>query len=88
MDAPVISISADSFKESDRDVIEIGVDVVHPEPDMLVGETEAERITLRARVRSLEVIETRLSNTVREEREREAHAKIERHLGLVQDELR
>ncbi|GJW64427.1 hypothetical protein Tco_0116311 [Tanacetum coccineum] len=47
---------------------------------------EAERITLYTRVRSLEIIETRLRNIVRDERK--ARARVERHLGLVQEELR
>nr|GFC19495.1 hypothetical protein [Tanacetum cinerariifolium] len=52
-------------KESDRDTIKIGVDVVYPDPDNLfvfpMREnrcSEAERITLRVRVRSLGIIET------------------------------
>nr|GEY75130.1 hypothetical protein [Tanacetum cinerariifolium] len=47
--------------------------------------TETEGITLRARVRSLEVVETWLYGIVRDERE--ARARIERHLVLVQEEL-
>nr|GEW43476.1 hypothetical protein [Tanacetum cinerariifolium]GEX29326.1 hypothetical protein [Tanacetum cinerariifolium] len=100
----VISISAYSSEESNGDTIEIGVDVIHPEPDTpaifpvstivvrlvehgeaLQDVIEAERITLRVRVRSLEVIKTRFHNIVREERE--ARARIECHLGLVQEEL-
>ncbi|GKB91033.1 hypothetical protein Tco_0963305, partial [Tanacetum coccineum] len=120
-------------EESDGDTIEIGVDVVHPDPDTLAvfpmstsivrlveheeaiqgmrehllemptqrlkeieeelrvqGEREdvsrAEGITLRARVRSLKIIESRLRDIVRGVRE--ARARIERHLGLVQKELR
>ncbi|GJZ01526.1 zinc finger, CCHC-type containing protein [Tanacetum coccineum] len=46
---------------------------------------EIERITLHARVRSLEVVETWLHGIVRDERE--ARARIERQLGLVQEEL-
>ncbi|GJU25912.1 hypothetical protein Tco_1164533 [Tanacetum coccineum] len=42
---------------------------------------EVEMISLRASVRSLETIETRLRNTVKDKRE--ARAKIECHLGLV-----
>ncbi|GKE13929.1 hypothetical protein Tco_1421506, partial [Tanacetum coccineum] len=120
-------------EESDGDTIEIGVDVVHPDPDTpavfpmstsvvrlveheeaiqgmrehllemptqrlkeikeelrVQGEREdvsrAEGITLRARVRSLKIIESRLRDIVRGERE--ARARIERHLDLVQKELR
>ncbi|GJS28483.1 hypothetical protein Tco_0489103 [Tanacetum coccineum] len=47
---------------------------------------EAERNTLRAMVRSLGGIKMRLRGTIRDERE--ARARIERHLGLVQEELR
>ncbi|GJU15913.1 hypothetical protein Tco_1143879 [Tanacetum coccineum] len=132
MATPVIPIPSDTYEESDGNMIEIGIDVVHPKPDTLTifpvstivvklveheeaiqgmrehllkmptqrlweadrelrvqGEradvVEAERITLRARVRSLEIIETRLHNIVRDGRK--AHARIERHLGLVQEEL-
>ncbi|GKC27536.1 hypothetical protein Tco_1034830 [Tanacetum coccineum] len=46
---------------------------------------ETERITLRVRVRSLEVVKTWLHGIVRDERE--ARARIERQLGLVQEEL-
>ncbi|GKD74513.1 hypothetical protein Tco_1332795 [Tanacetum coccineum] len=46
---------------------------------------ESEGITLRARVRSLEVVETWLHGIVKDERE--ARARIERQLGLVQEEL-
>ncbi|GJT52466.1 hypothetical protein Tco_0978623 [Tanacetum coccineum] len=46
---------------------------------------ETERITLCARVRSLEVVKTWLHGIVRDERE--ARARIERQLGLVQEEL-
>ncbi|GJZ17453.1 hypothetical protein Tco_0553576, partial [Tanacetum coccineum] len=46
----------------------------------------AERSTLRARIGSLETTETRLRNTVKDERK--ARARIERHLGLVQEDLR
>ncbi|GJW51463.1 hypothetical protein Tco_0092814 [Tanacetum coccineum] len=126
------SVSTDSPKESFRDTIEIGVDVVHPVPATPVvfptstivmrlaehGEAiqgiqerlpempiqrweeikeelralreradmaETERITLRARVRSLEVGGTWLHGIVRDERK--ARARIERQLGLVQEEL-
>ncbi|GJT32985.1 hypothetical protein Tco_0923404 [Tanacetum coccineum] len=92
-------------EESDRDTIEIGVDVVHLEPNTLVvfpvstivvrlvehekaiqEVAEVEKNTLCATVRSLEAIEMRLHGIVRDERE--ARARIERHLGLVQEELR
>ncbi|GKD54480.1 hypothetical protein Tco_1287867, partial [Tanacetum coccineum] len=110
-------------EESDGDTIEIGVDVVHPEPNTLVifpvstivvrlveheeaiqgmcehlikkelrvqreraEVAEVERNTLCATVRWLGAIETRLRGIVRDKRE--AHARIERHLGLVQEELR
>ncbi|GJR90536.1 reverse transcriptase domain-containing protein [Tanacetum coccineum] len=46
---------------------------------------ETERITLRTRVRSLEVVETWLHGIVRDERE--ARARIEYQLGLVLEEL-
>ncbi|GKB62337.1 hypothetical protein Tco_0918523 [Tanacetum coccineum] len=46
---------------------------------------ETERITLHARVRSLKVVETWLRGIVRDERE--ARARIECQLGLVQEEL-
>ncbi|GJZ85217.1 hypothetical protein Tco_0650556 [Tanacetum coccineum] len=47
---------------------------------------ELEGITLRARVRSLEIVETWLLGIVKHERE--ARARIERQLGLVQEELK
>ncbi|GJZ91347.1 hypothetical protein Tco_0663274 [Tanacetum coccineum] len=46
---------------------------------------ETEGITLRARVRSLELIETWLHGIVRDERE--ARERIEHQLGLIQEEL-
>ncbi|GJV02717.1 hypothetical protein Tco_1336286 [Tanacetum coccineum] len=46
---------------------------------------EIEGITLRARVRSLELIETWLHGIVRDEKE--ACERIERQLGLIQEEL-
>ncbi|GKE44092.1 hypothetical protein Tco_1471376 [Tanacetum coccineum] len=46
---------------------------------------QTEGITLRARVRSLELIETWLHNIVRDERE--AREKMQRQLGLIQEEL-
>ncbi|GKB55231.1 hypothetical protein Tco_0905984 [Tanacetum coccineum] len=83
------SVSTDSPKESFRDTIEIGVDVVHRvlvTPTVFPASTvrweeikedlralreradmaETERITLRARVRSLEVVETWLHGIVRD----------------------
>ncbi|GJZ00843.1 hypothetical protein Tco_0518272 [Tanacetum coccineum] len=46
---------------------------------------ETEGVTLRARVRSLEVVETWLHGIVKDKRE--ARERIERQLGLVQEEL-
>ncbi|GJR68282.1 hypothetical protein Tco_0014347 [Tanacetum coccineum] len=46
---------------------------------------KTKRITLRARVRSLEAVETWLHGIVRDERE--GRARIELQLGLVQEEL-
>nr|GEY04802.1 hypothetical protein [Tanacetum cinerariifolium] len=46
---------------------------------------KTEGVTLRARVRSLEVVETWLHGIVKDERE--AHERIEHQLGLVQEEL-
>ncbi|GJW65051.1 hypothetical protein Tco_0116935 [Tanacetum coccineum] len=46
---------------------------------------ETEGVTLHARVRSLEVVETWLHGIVKDERE--ARERIERQLGLVQEEL-
>ncbi|GKA70217.1 hypothetical protein Tco_0776281 [Tanacetum coccineum] len=46
---------------------------------------QTEGITLLARVRSLELIETWLHNIVRDERE--AREKMQRQLGLIQEEL-
>ncbi|GJY61201.1 hypothetical protein Tco_0461858, partial [Tanacetum coccineum] len=46
---------------------------------------ETEGITLRARVRSLELIETWLHGIVRDKRE--ARERMERQLGLIQEEL-
>ncbi|GJR94959.1 hypothetical protein Tco_0267133, partial [Tanacetum coccineum] len=86
-------IKAES-KESDGDMIEIGVDVVHPEPETpsvfcrreREEVAEVKRNTLCATIRLLGDIETRLHSIVRDERE--ARARIKRHLGLVQEELR
>ncbi|GJW72166.1 hypothetical protein Tco_0129083, partial [Tanacetum coccineum] len=47
--------------------------------------SKIKRITLRASVRSLEVVDTWLRGIVKDERE--ARARIERQLGLVQEEL-
>ncbi|GJY69097.1 hypothetical protein Tco_0472079 [Tanacetum coccineum] len=47
---------------------------------------ETKGITLRARVKSLELIETWLHGIVRDERE--ARERIERQLGLIQEELK
>ncbi|GKC62598.1 hypothetical protein Tco_1095196 [Tanacetum coccineum] len=49
------------------------------------NKAETEGITLRARVRSLELIETWLHGIVRDERE--ARERMERQLGLIQEEL-
>ncbi|GKF84757.1 hypothetical protein Tco_0249655 [Tanacetum coccineum] len=46
---------------------------------------ETEGITLRTRVRSLELVETWLHGIVMDERE--AHERIERQLGSIQEEL-
>ncbi|GJR31494.1 hypothetical protein Tco_1107726 [Tanacetum coccineum] len=46
---------------------------------------ETEGITLRARVRSLKLIETWLYGIVRDKRE--AHKRMGRQLGLIQEEL-
>ncbi|GKE79704.1 hypothetical protein Tco_1549704 [Tanacetum coccineum] len=46
---------------------------------------ETEGITLRARVRSLELMETWFHGIVRDERE--ARERMERQLGLIQEEL-
>ncbi|GJX92030.1 hypothetical protein Tco_0345356 [Tanacetum coccineum] len=46
---------------------------------------ETEGVTLRARVRSLEVVETWLHGIVKDKRE--ARERIERQLGLVLEEL-
>nr|GEY10282.1 hypothetical protein [Tanacetum cinerariifolium] len=47
---------------------------------------ELERISLRARVRLLEISESRFRDTLRDKRE--AHARIERHLRFISEELR
>ncbi|GKB16242.1 hypothetical protein Tco_0850165 [Tanacetum coccineum] len=49
------------------------------------NKAETEGITLRARVKSLELIETWLHGIVRDERE--ARERMERQLGLIQEEL-
>ncbi|GKE61764.1 hypothetical protein Tco_1512131, partial [Tanacetum coccineum] len=97
-----VGVEAES-NESDGDMIEIGVDVVHPEPDTpfvfpvstiivrLVEHEEAiqgmcEHLVEMTTQRSLGDIKTKIHGIVRDERE--ARARIERHLGLVQEELR
>ncbi|GJV67962.1 putative reverse transcriptase domain-containing protein [Tanacetum coccineum] len=92
MAAPTIPISA---KENLGDPIDIRVDIIHLEPVAAVAfpavtreranRAKIEGITLRARVRSLELIETWLHSIVRDERE--AREKMEHQLGLIQEEL-
>ncbi|GKC75141.1 hypothetical protein Tco_1125915 [Tanacetum coccineum] len=53
--------------------------------DPIVLGAEIEGVTLRARVRSLEVFKTGLHGIVKDERE--ARERIERQLGLVHEEL-
>nr|GFB59110.1 hypothetical protein [Tanacetum cinerariifolium] len=48
---------------------------------------ETEGVTLRARVRSLKVVETWLHGIVKDEKGREVRKRIESWLGLVHDEL-
>ncbi|GJS02825.1 hypothetical protein Tco_0319333 [Tanacetum coccineum] len=100
MVAPTIPVSAE---ENLEDLIDIRMDIIHLEliaavafPAVTVVRTlarhgeranrvEIEEITLRARVRSLELIETWLHGIVRDERE--ARERMERQLGLIQEEL-
>ncbi|GJY83622.1 hypothetical protein Tco_0496998 [Tanacetum coccineum] len=84
MAAPTIHVSAE---ENLRDPIDIRMDIIHPEPvaqflflQRPLAETEG--ITLRARVRSLELIKTWLHGIVRNGRE--ARERMERQLGLIQ----
>nr|GFD22515.1 hypothetical protein [Tanacetum cinerariifolium] len=101
MALPAISVSVDSREESFGDTIEIrGIqerllemairrwEEIDEELRTLREKTfmvETKRITLRARVRSLEVVKTWFHGIVRDERE--ARARIECQLGLVQEEL-
>ncbi|GJR97579.1 hypothetical protein Tco_0269753 [Tanacetum coccineum] len=90
MAAPTVPVYA---KENLGDPIDIRVDIIHLEPVNAVpfpaatraNKAETEGITLRVRVRSLELIETWLHGIVRDERE--AREKMERQLGLIQEEL-
>ncbi|GJX88665.1 hypothetical protein Tco_0340679 [Tanacetum coccineum] len=101
MDVPTIPVFTDSFEESFGDTIDIRAVArdAHTEVEGDWGgandfESERERanraelegITLRARVRSLEVVETWFHGIVKHERE--ARASIKRQLGLVQEELK
>ncbi|GKD84703.1 hypothetical protein Tco_1355857, partial [Tanacetum coccineum] len=97
MVAHTILVSADSFKGSSEDTIDIGVDVIHPVHIGLVvfptatvvrilarhGERDQiglrqRGVTLHAKVRSLDVVETWLHDIVKDERE--ACERIERQL--------
>nr|GEV70752.1 hypothetical protein [Tanacetum cinerariifolium] len=80
MDVPVIFILAYSSEERDGDTIKMSVD--GDRADVV----KVERSTLHTRIISLETVKMRLRNTLRDERE--ARARIEHHLGLVQEELR
>ncbi|GKB74134.1 hypothetical protein Tco_0935546 [Tanacetum coccineum] len=97
MAAPIIPVSA---KENLGDPIDIRMNFIHQEPDTVRWEeieeelltlreranrAETEGITLRARVRSLELVETWLHGIVRDERE--AHERMKSQLGLIQEEL-
>nr|GEV80185.1 hypothetical protein [Tanacetum cinerariifolium] len=99
MAAPTISISVDSFKESFRDTIDIGVDVTHPGIHEHLLEvpiheelralrdgldiSEAERATLCATIRTIVAVETSLHKNMRDERH--TRIEIERQLASVQE---
>ncbi|GKB41510.1 putative reverse transcriptase domain-containing protein, partial [Tanacetum coccineum] len=83
MAAPTIHVSAE---ENLRDPIDIRMDIIHPEPvaQLLFLQrplAKTEGITLRARVRSLELIKTWLHGIVRDERE--ARERMERHAPIL-----
>nr|GEV93349.1 hypothetical protein [Tanacetum cinerariifolium] len=92
--APTILVSADSFKGSFRDMIDIGVNVIHPVPIALVvfpeelralrdmiDVPEAESASLRATIRMMEAVEKVLRNRMMDERQ--TRIKIERRLASV-----
>ncbi|GJW07372.1 hypothetical protein Tco_1569795 [Tanacetum coccineum] len=99
MDAPTIPVSVDSAQGSFRDMIDIGVDIIHPEPVAAVSFpsaveeltalrfrvdiVEAENASLRVRIRTMEAIETVIRN-----HERKAQIEIERQLAAVQESHR
>ncbi|GJR77928.1 hypothetical protein Tco_0090293 [Tanacetum coccineum] len=78
MATPTILVLAE---ENLGDPIDIRVDIIHPEPVTRANRAETEGITLRARVRSLELIKAWLHGIVRDERE--ARERMERQLGLI-----
>nr|GEU82283.1 putative reverse transcriptase domain-containing protein [Tanacetum cinerariifolium] len=83
MAAPTILVSTE---ENLGDPIEIKIDIIHPEPVAIrSSRAETEGITLHARVRSLELMETWFHGIVREEKV--ARKRLERQLGLIQEEL-
>nr|GEW17739.1 hypothetical protein [Tanacetum cinerariifolium] len=85
MVVPTIPVLA---KENLRDLIEIKWEEIEEELLTLrkrANKAETDGVTLRARVRSLEVVETWLHGIVKDKRE--AHKRIECQFGLVQEEL-
>nr|GEZ07909.1 hypothetical protein [Tanacetum cinerariifolium] len=93
MAAPTIPVSIDSFEGNFRDMIDIGVDVIHPEhllgvpihEELMalrnrVDIVEAENTSLRATIRTIEEIETVTHN-----HERLPYIKIERQLASLQE---
>nr|GEW46750.1 reverse transcriptase domain-containing protein [Tanacetum cinerariifolium] len=96
MAAPTTPVSAE---ENLGDLIDIRMDIIHLEPVAAIifptativrtlsrhGRAKTKGINLRARVRSLELVETWLHGIVRDERE--ARERIESQLGLIQEEL-
>ncbi|GJW60589.1 putative reverse transcriptase domain-containing protein [Tanacetum coccineum] len=96
MAAPTVPVSAE---ENLGDPIDIRVDIIHPEPvatiafpavaveeltalRFRVDIAEAENASLRARIKTTEAI-----GKITRNRERQAREKMERQLGLIQEEL-
>ncbi|GKB15947.1 hypothetical protein Tco_0849870 [Tanacetum coccineum] len=95
MDAPTIPVSADSSEGNFGDAIDIGVNVVHPVPVVVVAfpavtivttlarMAEVENASLRGKIKTMEAIET-----VTRSQEKRAPIEMERQLALVQESQR
>ncbi|GJW53304.1 hypothetical protein Tco_0097389 [Tanacetum coccineum] len=91
MAAPTSPISADSAQGSFGDMIDIGVDIIHPEPvavvsfpvTAVVDIAEVENASLRAKIKTMEAVEKVTRN-----HKRLARIGIEQQLVVVQESHR